>query len=131
MNELLRRHVTDVGFLLTLRKTHIAALIFLNESIEHGEWISHSHEIRGPLSLFVPAARGLIDRGLVVHRDAPKRRPRNPHRLRAWEKQHGFAWRWQITAAGKLVVGLLREAGLYSETLPGLRLDPPGKRVAV
>lgn len=105
-NEALRAHVTRVGFDLTLGKTHIAALVLLNESLRRNDWISTqvaSVGYRRTFSLFVPGVHGLQDRGLVIH-NRPERGSRK--RLRQI---------WVITKAGKLVIDLLREAGIYQE----------------
>lgn len=112
MNERLRQHVTRVGFDLTLGKTHIAALVYLDYCIRHRVYLrTASHT---PFQWFATGARGLEERGLLVHHYEPReQRPKNA-------KDH-LGRHYTITPAGKLVIGLLKEAGIWQEyeaTLP-------------
>lgn len=137
MNEELRAHVTRVGFDLTLGKTHIAALVWLEELRAVG-WdagkladtrISNNRQAhRLGFSHFVIGMRGLEDRGLLTHdvqtreqqiawsRKHPVRRLDNgsltvPHNPRVWK----------LTKAGRAVVSLLKESGIYDEYADVLR----------
>ena len=122
-NEQFREHVTGNSFVLTLHKTQIAALIFINEMLGHGEWLSHSDE--GPLRIFVTGSRGLQERGLLTHHNPPSVQPNwNDPKRAAWDKKYGVRYRWRITRAGQLTIELLREAGLYQSMLPALDLKP-------
>lgn len=105
MNDLLRDHVTRVGFNLTLGKTHIETLTYL------ADWgdVNPADIPRTPAS-FVGAGHGLMRRGLLVHimppnRDEPNYRPPGAEPLGTW---------WKITPAGQLVLGLLEEAGIWT-----------------
>lgn len=124
-NDLLRSHVTRVGFDLTLPRSAIAALVWVEE-LRLAKWDSVGLDMRLPaghplyraFGHFVTGARGLEERGLLMHRwDAEGERRRGP---RAWRDDEG-RWHhdhrgiWKITRAGRLVIGLLREAGLYDE----------------
>lgn len=110
-NELLRAHVTRVGFDLTLGKTHIAALVYLNETIRqrtYFPWPGEGTVYRTAFTHFASCARGLGERGLVIHK------------YREEKKHQGIYWHYKITKAGKLVVELLKEAGIYQEYLVAL-----------
>lgn len=105
-NDLLRAHVTRVGFDLTLGKTHIAALVVLNESLRQKRYIRTTQTpvgMRRTFAHFASGMEGCITRGLVVHHYNEKHR------------DDGLRWHYTITTAGKLVIGLLTEAGLYQE----------------
>lgn len=102
-NDLLRSHVTRVGFDLSLGKTHVAALVMLDIALKSRRHVDTRHPM---LRTWVPAMHGLGDRGLVEHRHALDSRGYakpglNPH--------------YRITKAGRLVIGLLKEAGIYQE----------------
>lgn len=105
-NALLREHVTRVGFDLTLGKTHIAALVYLNESITQKRYINSNKSERWAQRAFAHFASGMHgceDRGLVIHH------------YRSDKRDDGLRWHYTITKAGKLVVALLQEAGIYQE----------------
>lgn len=118
-NDLLRSHVTRVGFDLTLGKTHIAALVYLNESIRQKRYIATNvRHLRFPAdpqsqlparsharayAHFATGMHGLEDRGLVIHHYRPDKRDTL------------LKWHFTITKAGKLVIELLKEVGLYQE----------------
>ncbi len=115
-NEALRAHVTRVGFDLTLGRTHIAALVYLNESNERGTYIN-TNKVSGPFgrafSHFISGIRGCEDRGLTFHSYDPA------------QKDTHTGNHYTITRAGELVIELLRESGLYAEyagALPGLEV---------
>lgn len=109
-NEALRAHVTRVGFDLTLGRTHIAALVYLNESIKRGCHFNTT-KATGPLarsfSFFASGMHGCEDRGLVVHHFDPV--------AQRSQEDVGLSPHFTITRAGELVVELLRESGLYAE----------------
>lgn len=90
-NDMLRSHVTGIAFNLTLGKTHIAALVRLEE-IGAGT----RKDLR--LGNFITGVNGLLTRGLVIHVNQSV---------------------WQITPAGRLVLELLREAGIHQEYAVG------------
>lgn len=107
VNEALRGHVTRVGFDLTLGRTHVAALVALKESIEAGHWLNTGTQ--SVFSHFVSGMHGCERRGLIRHH---YRQPewKNGVRSDLPPGEH-----YTITTAGELVVGLLREAGVYDE----------------
>lgn len=111
VNELLREHVLSTGFHLTLTKTQIAAIVELDASIAREAWIRHSEVSptwRAFHASWVSAVSGLERRGLVrhvYHQHAAE------YEGRALEMPVSKAW--QITEAGRLVIGLLKEAGIY------------------
>lgn len=107
-NDMLRAHVTGTAFHLTLGKTHIAALVHLEEVIGAELTSGQAVRRRKPPGLgnFVGGAAGLVARGLVTHvmpldGEIVNNKP--------------FAEFWQITPAGRLVLALLREAGVWQE----------------
>ena len=115
-NDLLRSHVTGAAFHLTLGKTHIAALVHLEEKlaadVTFNQWLA-AHRAGQPeppktphLGNFTSGVAGLVARGLVTHAYVPPRvdiSDRAPSTI------------WQITPAGRLVLELLREAGVWQE----------------
>lgn len=118
-NEQLRQHVTRVGFDLTLGKTHVAALVMLDVSIRSKQWMSS----RGPMfRMLVPALHGLEDRGLVVHHYDDRYSSRGRLHAKDEPRRH-----FTITKAGRLVIGLLKESGVWDEYAAYL----PGALVAV
>jgi hypothetical protein len=120
-NDLLRAHVTRVGFDLSLGTTHIAALVYLAECIRQRRYIAANRVVdlsrRRAFSHFASGMAGCMERGLVVHH---------------YDERHrdgGLKWHYTITKAGRLVIDLLREAGIYQEyadALPELELEAVG-----
>lgn len=109
-NDMLRAHVTGAAFHLTLGKTHIAALVHLEEVLDHEKANgagTRSALPRNPhLGNFTTGAAGLISRGLITH-TMPQPRVRLDNKP--------FGEFWQITRAGRLALDLLREAGIWNE----------------
>lgn len=120
INAALRGHVTQVGFHLTLGKTHIAALVYLDAMLRQNQAsldpqtgaLNNDTVNRpsfAPWNQFATGFRGLEDRGLARHIEDLEREPgenvlaMRPTRI------------WEITPAGRLVIGLLSEAGIYQE----------------
>lgn len=129
INEALRGYVTGTAFQLSLGKTHIAALVELEHKLKHNmtfreELDAGEHRRINVLPRvfrhYVPGVNGLIQRGLAEHmpEDLPKAgkstldtRPRKV---------------WRITSAGRLVLKLLQEAGIYQEYAVHFAAPPPG-----
>jgi hypothetical protein len=120
VNPALRAHVTRVGFDLQLAKSHIAALVYLNE-IGRRRWdfaAVNSPRVRSSgygraFSMFGIGVFGLEARGLVTHDSAVSHTEHI-----TWDAdgtQHLYSKAWAITRAGRLVIDLLKEAGLYDE----------------
>jgi hypothetical protein len=118
VNTALREHVTGTTFVLTLRKTQIAALVWLDVELADDRTFTEQLASDQPFlrprgrvwSLFVPGVNGLISRGLVEH--IIPDHYRRPGVSTADLKPSQV---WRITPAGKLVVGLLKEAGIWQE----------------
>lgn len=95
VNEVLRDHVTRVGFNLSITKTQIDTFRILADS-HRGIEFDHRY------SWFITGINGLRNRGLVTHVN----------------RESGDSVKWPIhehfpfTAAGELVLELLREAGV-------------------
>jgi hypothetical protein len=146
MNEAFREHVTSSAFMLSLGKTHVAALVRLDMELaaevqvrglhlsNHAHARLHKHDITG--------RGGLMARGLVVHVYE-----QNKHKYAVKEK-HASIYQvgaidhdrmpvgecWNITRAGRLVVELLQEAGIYDEyagpLLPLIEAERERKRAS-
>lgn len=131
-NEMFRDHVTSAGFVLTLGRTHLAALIRLDLELAanvrttmagpKGSIIKgdpsmerlHRHDVTG--------YAGLISRGLIrhvyeenKHRYRDKRASERQGRDVIDHQRMPVGEQWEITRAGRLVVDLLRECGLYAD----------------
>jgi hypothetical protein len=124
MNEELRNHVTRVGFNLTLSLSQIASLIVLEKETREQtmNWSQRKVERNLPWanainSRWVIGIQGCERRGLVVHHWVDARtKPSN------WKPT--IDKYYSITAAGKHVIGLLKEAGIYQEIEPTIVLTP-------
>lgn len=113
INEQFRHHVTSVGFILTLGKTHIARLVAIDLELKENLSIIERIDAdvlrpRAP-RVFNSTAHGLFERGLVEHILDARRKPgENINEMRPRRI-------WRITPAGRLVINLLKEAGIYQE----------------
>lgn len=111
VNELLREHVLRTGFSLVLTKTQIAALVELDAAIAREKW--HRLDELSPTwrafhAGWISGVQGLERRGLVRHTyDA------NKHKYGATAGKMPVSESWEITEAGRLTIGLLKEAGIY------------------
>ena len=102
-NPMLRQHVTDHSFVLTLRKTHIATLAM----IAHDNRALGETRIPGTHDHFVTASHALQRRGLVAHRhNPPFKESKYPRKLSDF---------YRLTRAGWAVFDLLVEAGLAED----------------
>lgn len=108
INAALREHVTSVGFNLSLGKTHVATLVALDKMLAANR---HVDTRTRNLRMFVPAVDGLVRRGLVIYTYPTQRNP--PVRTV-----------WKISSAGRHVIALLKESGLYEEYGSGMVLAP-------
>lgn len=143
VNESLRAHVTRIGFDLSLGRTHVAALVWLDVRLrwdrQHypgGRLVAPEDRTpRGPTGRQHPLGvafgnwtagmHGLISRGLVIHTHpdtvalpAGVKRP----------DQLPFRTFFRITPAGVYVVELLKEAGLYDEYRAAITLPDAPRR---
>lgn len=102
-NEKLREYVTSVGFSLTLSETQIYTLVILHHAkgldglFKSGLIGPHTYGSR----YFVTAFKSLEHKGLVHH--PPEKKLSECGRL--------------LTHAGHLVVQLLKDTGIYQDTL--------------
>jgi len=109
INEPLREHVTSIGFALTLTKTQIYLLVILHYSkgfkgtCRNGLTASRTYGNR----FCVPAMIALERRGLVTRIPCTKNE-------RGYNNLDGDV---VLTKAGHLTVQLLKEAGIYQDTL--------------
>ena len=127
-NPALRAAVTDHSFVLTLRKSHIAALAHLANY--EGTMDSHvaadlaRRRDGGAATLldkcFVVAMRGLGDRGLVEHRKRP-----NFKGAMLGTRNDRLTDFYRLTRAGWAVYDLLSEAGM----VPAIDRRSPKRRL--
>lgn len=120
INVALRQHVTSASFALVLGSTHIAALVWtdhmlrrnrsLRDDLDEGTYDGRYPHESGPHSRafrnHATGMNGLVRRGLVIHTRPPQGQRTDhipPSDI------------WEITEAGRLVIGLLRESGLWAE----------------
>ncbi len=114
MNDALRRHVTSVGFQLSLTRNQIATFIWLDLARSGAFGV----EFRSGDSRFVMNVDGLIRRGLVLHHWPPVGWEGTYEEFERTGNHGGFPLTafYTITTAGNAVLHLLREAGIYDET---------------
>lgn len=140
LNAALRSHVSRYAFVLSLRPSHIAALVHVERltrleppgprvsdaqaSLNRGDPRPYRQDPDGIVrslaridSAFVPGVRGLRERGLVEHHyqsdaDYPDR----------WKSRDNrpFGDHYEITPAGWHVIGLLKAAGLWQSYLDSM-----------
>lgn len=120
VNEALRGHVTRVGFNLTLTVGQISALIALDEAIRRKLRGVPDAQTNTPWSYainsnWVTGMHGLERRGLVNHHYDE----RYSYKGKLHHLDH-IGRHYKITKAGKLVIEILKEAGIYEEILPTL-----------
>jgi hypothetical protein len=119
VNELLRAHVTGVAFSLSLSRNMIAALIQLDRQLADPRPLKEklkdpagspgqvrSRNGRHLLSMNITSRGSLITRGLVTYRLPPENQQVLEYR------EHEV---WGITPAGRAVIVLLKESGLWDE----------------
>ena len=114
VNQELREYVTRTGFDLRLSKTQIQALVWLDAMANHpaNNRTDHRepHPITGSGKWFVVAGDALQRKGLAWHRHFRDVKPdaRFIHEV-PWNKI------WGLTDAGRMVISLLMECGLYAD----------------
>lgn len=124
MNETFRAAVTETGFVLNLGKTHIAALVWIDCCLRYDHGAPHvrsydrtpqrdrEHPLGRAHSNFKGGVNGLQERGLIVWTNPLT--IKLPRGRSHWTELPARRI-WKITPAGRLVIGLLKEAGLYEE----------------
>jgi|SRR5581483_6085143 len=107
VNQVFRSYVTGCAFRLDLGKTLIEALVHIDWVLRleqaGGHRLNRDTYVRSP-SMFATGAPGLQRRGLIWHQYDGSRVDNRP-----------FSDFYGITAAGKLVIALLKEAGIWDE----------------
>lgn len=127
VNERLRAHVTSTTFVLTLGATHIAALAHIDHELRRNRSLNEDlaegtlrdidppqgNPLRRAFRHNATGMNGLIARGLATH---------------TYTDKATGAWRpsdiWTITPAGRHVIGLLQEAGIWQEYADALPAEP-------
>jgi hypothetical protein len=122
VNEALRAHVTSAKFVLTLGATHIAALVWVERQLRHNKSTDEKLQDRTLAPTDPPLGHplrrafrhsgmgGLITRGLILHH-----LPAGYDQPGVWGGHLKPAEIWTITRAGRAVIDLLVEAGIWSE----------------
>jgi len=138
LNPALRDHVNRYAFVLSLRPTHISALVYvermtrlqpagprLSDAVRQRDrarpdkrdrWEAADPDVRFMARLdsnFIAGVRGLLSRGLVVH-ETHEREPWKP------DNERPFGDFYQITSAGRHVIGLLKGSGLWQAYLKSM-----------
>lgn len=124
MNVNLREHVQRIGFDLSLGRSHIAALVYLEE-LRKVKWRGDlvrtpsggrmtDPPIKRAFANIVTGFHGLEARGLLIHTDGHKTAIKTDSSGGLMLIQHSPKT-WHITPAGRAVIVLLKEAGLYQE----------------
>lgn len=107
VNQAFRAYVTGSAFRLDLGKTLIEALVHIDWVLRleaaGGHRLDPVTWVRSP-SMFATGAPGLERRGLIWHRYDGSRTDKRP-----------FSDFYGVTPAGKLVIALLKEAGIWDE----------------
>lgn len=112
VNELLREHVLRTGFSLVLTKTQIAAMVQLDTALDRNQWVRRSETSvtwQAFHGLFITGIKGLENRGLIRH-IYHENKHKYPGVLAL---SMPVSEAYEITEAGRLTIGLLREAGIY------------------
>jgi hypothetical protein len=149
LNPALRDHVNRYAFVLSLRPTHISSLVYVErmtrleppgprltdaqQARNRAQPNRHDHRMAGDPDVrfmarldsnFVAGVRGLLSRGLVVH-ETHERDPWKPNNERP------FGDFYQITSAGRHVIGLLKGSGLWQAYLKSMPwIDDAERRAA-
>lgn len=126
-NEILREYVTRTAFNLSLGSCHIASLVYFEELrkvgwdtsmlVNHG---SPKNKIQRAFGHLVTGDRGLVERGLITRKHDVGLIHKTVDGVEHLLWPTGAV---KFTKAGKLVIGLLKESGLYEEYARELRLD--------
>lgn len=119
INDALRAHVTRVGFDLTLGKSHIATLVWIDQMLKQRRHIrtTNAGSYRRAFSNSAVGSHGLQDRGLIEHTTPDYKGWRaKGHSTDSYPVNRI----WKITKAGRLVIALLKEAGIYDEYLDAM-----------
>lgn len=124
INIALRQHVMSASFALVLGSTHIAALVRIDTELRRNKSLVEVMRDKDPdkwrearggphgraFSHNATGMSGLIRRGLVTH----LHQPHSGEPFDKWGNRRPDEI-WEITEAGRLVIGLLRESGLWAE----------------
>lgn len=105
-NPMLRAHVSDHSFVLTMRKTHIHTL----QQIAHCSRLLGEGRVPGVADFFIAAVNALQRRGLVAHKHHP-----NFIGKMGGATDEPLTNYYRLTRAGWAVFDLLVEAGLADE----------------
>lgn len=124
VNLALRQYVTSANFALILGSTHIAALVWTDHMLRRNKSFKEDNE-EGTTDDRNPPGRALQPRAYAHHATGMTGLLRRGLVVRLFESHGGQPYEqwagvkpdetWQITEAGRLVIGLLKESGLWAE----------------
>lgn len=113
VNTELRQWARGISFTIAMGRRQVYTLISIHMSAQR-EWDLGGHAIIGErhrhMRSFVQNGHCLVDRGLIVAHVWGRNKIQ-----RKQDKKYLVRDLWQLTAAGELVIGLLKEAGIYDE----------------
>lgn len=124
INEALREHTTSIAFNLTLSKAMINHLVLVH-FFKGDDRQMHKHKVA--TRSWIVSMKCLQDRGLIIWAKP------------IYKTKRGFGgqvryingWKpYRLTKAGTLVVNLLKEAGIYQETVERLNLSHDEEKVS-
>lgn len=121
MNRALREHVTSANFALILGSTHIAALVWTDHMLRRNHTFNEDNRgTKRPDDRDPAGAQGVHRRAFSNHSTGMTGLFRRGLVVRVSPHEPGWADKrpdeiWEITEAGRLVIGLLKEAGLWAE----------------
>lgn len=109
INSDLREYATNIGFNMTLTKTQVRLLVILNHFGGFVAWVQNG--LYG--GDYVSPFRALERRGLVMVRECKCKKPYKqvPRHGPRCTRDH------VLTRAGELMIELLKEAGVYQDTI--------------
>ncbi|WP_427422693.1 hypothetical protein [Lysinibacillus fusiformis] len=124
VNRALRDHVTSANFALVLGSTHIAALVWTDHMLRRNRSFEQD-TAEGTHADRQPPGQALHPRAFANHATGMAGLHRRGLVTRLAESHGGEPYQvwgnrtpdeiWEITDAGRLVIGLLAEAGLWAE----------------
>lgn len=124
VNTELRQWARGISFTIAMGRRQVYTLIqiYLSADRQYGTMmVGDRHRL---VRHFITSAHCLIDRGLLI---APIWQD---GKLRGKAGEHTYGELWRLTRAGELVIGLLKEAGIYDEVVTELEAaDQPRLRV--
>lgn len=114
-NEVLRQHVTSIGFSLTLSKSQIDTLVLMDHFGGYGKFFDKTNRV-GVARNYVMSANALTRRGLF-------RKELYEGGVSTCELCTNKFCDHKLTKAGQLTAAILKEAGIYEDVLSHYGFD--------